>query len=127
MSERCKGAPGVLLKLTIPVMSRPSYRRLLMTADDPLSRALDRIADLEAELAGLKRWVNQGDQLIGAPPRFGDVNAAAPSSKAATNTRNNKLTWKPGEFFNKPLAAAVRMILAARHEYAGEASPASVD
>lgn len=93
-------------------------------ATDPIQAALDKIAFHETEAAKWKLWVNQGDEMMGNPPRFGDVSiqmGEPPTTRAVKR-------WKEGSFFNKALAAAVRMILEARYQAAGnEPDPASVD
>jgi hypothetical protein len=97
--------------------------------DNPLIlKALEKIDALNNELARLKRFVNQADELGGATPRFADVsNAAATIGQAANAVRPPSKKWKPGEFLGKPFSAAVRAVLLARHDSVGGQSPASVD
>jgi hypothetical protein len=94
-------------------------------ADDTLiAKALEQIAIHDAESLRLKRWVNDADIMLGASPRFGDLQAAVPGVVAKASAKK----WGPGAFFNKPFSTAVRMILIARHEAAGnEPAPATVD
>jgi len=105
-----------------------------MASDDPLvQKALDRLASLNSETVRLKRFVNDADRLNDQPPRFpeaDDENAASLSLGGHTPgvSVRRAVKWPPGSFFNAPLSTAVRRILEARAEAAGNSpSPASVD
>lgn len=94
-------------------------------ADDPIQAALAKIAELDAGSARLKRFVNEADILMGREPRFGNVGDTAMFTVEGAKTRKQ---FSPGQFFNKPFAGAVKMILVSRFEAEGnEPSPASVD
>jgi hypothetical protein len=95
-------------------------------ADDLISKALARIDELSGEMVRLQSWVNQADAMEGRTPRFGDLGAPV-SVGAGMTARAGTPKWKPGQFLGKAFSAASRLILVARHEAAGEASPASVD
>lgn len=99
-------------------------------ADDPLTlKALEQLADLQAQAARLRAFVNQADQLNGRPPRFPDVAADLTSTTAFGAPKRPSPTWAPGTFFNKPFQAAVKQILLDRFEHQGseKPAPASVD
>lgn len=96
-------------------------------ADDELTtKALEKIAGFEAEIARLRIFVNEADKLNGREPRFGDVYAAQAVVGGGGGGHRGK-RWQAGDFFNKPFATAVRQILVARYEAAGAPSPASVE
>ena len=96
-------------------------------ADDPFQNALDQIASLDAASNRLKRWVNDGDILAGREARFKDVGDGATFVMEGV-TKPKGRQFSPGQFFNKPFAGAVKLILLGRYEAAGNApSPASVD
>jgi hypothetical protein len=105
-----------------------------MKTDDPTQKALDQIVELEAKIAPLqaqivrlKNFINTSDELSGRPPRYENVALPGTSSTANQPTPSAK-RWQPGDFFNKPLATAVKAILQAKSSAAGEQpSPASVD
>jgi hypothetical protein len=95
-------------------------------ADDLIQKALEQIAFHDAESARLKRWVNDADSMLGKEPRFGNIAAESATGSGANKPGAKK--WNPGEFFNKPFAGAVKMILTDRWEAAGKnPAPASVD
>lgn len=96
---------------------------------DPFQKALDKIAFHESQIVHLKRWINDGDTMLGNEPRFGDLASDQSVSVSVSVTRAaNGKRWEAGDFFNKPLATATRLIMEARFEAAGgTASPASID
>jgi hypothetical protein len=96
-------------------------------ADDALiAKALEQIAFHDAEASRLKRWVNDADIMLGAEPRFPDASIGMATGISILKPTSKK--WNPGAFFNKPLSTAVKMILVARYEAAGnQPAPASVD
>lgn len=96
-------------------------------ADDPFQNALDQIASLDAASSWLKRWINDGDVLAGREPRFKDVGDGTTfAMEGAVKPKGRQ--FSPGQFFNKPFAGAVKLILLGRFEAAGNSpSPASVD
>lgn len=96
-------------------------------ADDPLiQKALDTIAFHDSEGMRWKAWVNDADKMMGNEPRFGDIAAGGPFVTSAPANRAPK-RWQPGALLGKQFATAVRLVLLARYEAAGEPSPASVD
>jgi hypothetical protein len=103
-----------------------------MAADDPLvQRALDKIALHSAEVVRWKRFVNQADKLADDAPRFPEVESeevadSGPLTFISNASRKGK-RWNPGDFYTESLSGAVRRILIARKEAAGNPSPASVD
>lgn len=98
-------------------------------ADDIITKALNRIDELNAELRRTKSFVNQADIFEGRPPRFPDLDADDSDhvGAGAVSARQAGKKWQPGELFGKPFSGAVRMILEARYQSAGAPSPASVD
>jgi hypothetical protein len=103
-----------------------------MSDDSTIQKALERISILEAqiaelqpELTRLKNFVNEGDRLNGREPRFANVDVVQGSSVETPITRVR--VWKPGAFFEKPLATAVKAILTARAGDEGGPFPLSVD
>lgn len=64
-----------------------------------------QVADLDQQLLQKKRMVNDLCGLVGRPPLYGD--AELMSRSATTNTR-------PDEYYGKPLATVVRMVLEKR-------------
>ncbi|GEC55981.1 hypothetical protein ABIF38_001741 [Bradyrhizobium japonicum] len=97
-------------------------------ADDPVvTKALEKILFHQSEAARLKRWVNDYDEMSGAEPRFGDVETATTTASVVGSRRTPK-QFQPGEFLGKPFATAVRVIMEARAEAAGNSpSPVSVE
>ncbi|HEX5280575.1 MAG TPA: hypothetical protein VFW28_10905 [Micropepsaceae bacterium] len=90
-------------------------------------KALSRIDELSAEIRNLQMFVNQADMLEGKSARF-DTGTPLSCSPISLGAPKAEKQWRPGVFFQKPLATAVRLILLARYEAAGnEANPASVD
>jgi len=97
--------------------------------DDLVAKALDQIAYHEGEAMRLKAWVNDADRLSGQAPRFDDVTMPTTINMSTVGQSSAK-RWqpKPGDYLGKPLATAVKNILVARFEAAGNSpSPATVD
>jgi hypothetical protein len=103
-----------------------------MPATDDVQKAIDQITEIEAKIAPmqdkatrLKIFVNTSDELNGRPPRY-EI-GALPGLSAPAGPPQVKV-WQPGDFYNRPLATAVRTILEARFAVAGQKpSPATVD
>jgi hypothetical protein len=103
-------------------------------SDDATASALERIAHHDAQAAfhtgESTRWkifVNGADELAGREPRFPDVtlpsSAVAPMMPARASARG----FSAGEFLGSPFATAAKVVLQARFDAGGKASPASVD
>lgn len=100
-----------------------------MTEEDPLiQRALEKLEQLNVEIARTKVFINEADKLIGRPPRFSEEEIAGFVAGALGATGQSRLKkWQPGDFYNKPFAAAVRMYLESRFDVNKSPWPASVD
>jgi hypothetical protein len=98
-------------------------------AEDAVQKALVQIAELDAKSTRLKRWVNEYDIIEGNEPRFanvGDGNTATVVEGAAKAKIKGR--FSPGDFFNKPFASAVKMIMTERYERNDKnPAPLSVD
>src|SRR5688572_2153630 len=66
-----------------------------------------KLEELERQAARIKSTINQALDLEGRPPLYTDADLQ-PSSASHVPVRND-------EFFGKPLATAVRMVLDRRH------------
>jgi hypothetical protein len=101
-----------------------------MSGDNPLvQKALEKIEFHRAELARLKRFVNDADRLEDRPPRFQESEddlIESPGGVGLGPSRAGKY-WKPGDFYGETFSGAVRRVLEARREVAGVPAPASVD
>jgi hypothetical protein len=105
-------------------------------ADDPVSSALERIEQHDAQMAfhakESARWktvVNALDELAQREPRFADVHEVSPASPATggAGPRFAPRGWAAGEFLGMPFATAAKTVLQARFEAGGKPSPAAVD
>lgn len=96
-------------------------------ADDPFQFVLDKIASLDAESSRLKRWVNEGDILAGREPRFANVGDGSVFTVEGVVKPKGR-QFSPGQFYNKPFAGAVKLIMIGAYEANGnQPAPVSVD
>lgn len=86
---------------------------------DPIEAALEKLTKLEADAYEIKRWINQGCEFAGREPMFPDL--PHPGGIAGPRT----LRFDVDEFFNKPMATAVREVLTKRKEV-GMTPPADI-
>lgn len=70
-----------------------------------------KLGDLERQMNALKTSVNMLCEMYGTPPKY---EIAQFSGAGAQGGGAKTLTFRPDEFFNKPLATCVREILMAR-------------
>ena len=88
---------------------------------DPMFKpALEKLAEHERAAYEIKLWINQGCIFQGRAPMFSDIEAPGESAGPST------LKIGPDDFFNKPMATAVRDVLTKR-EQAGMTRAASID
>lgn len=103
-------------------------------SNDPFQQALEKIEELNAKMkpfeeerARWQRWVNDGDVLAGREPRFKNVGDASMFTVDGVLKPKGR-QFSPGQFYNKPFAGAVKLIMLGRFEANGnEPSPASVE
>ncbi|GIQ75942.1 hypothetical protein [Bradyrhizobium sp. RD5-C2] len=104
-------------------------------SDDPISSALERIQQHDAQAAfhaaESVRWktvVNALDELAQRAPRFTDLSpTTTPGAAVAQTARISTKAWAAGEFLGVPFATAAKAIFQARFDAAGKASPAPVE
>lgn len=90
-------------------------------ASQPLiEKALAKIAFHQGEIAKTQAFVNQICEFDGREPMFADV------AEVGASASRTALQFGPDDFFNKPMATAVREVLTAR-KTAGMTGPASID
>ena len=96
-------------------------------ADDPFKYVLDKIASLDGESSRLKRWINDGDIIAGREPRFANVGDGSVFAVEGVVKPKGR-QFSPGQFFNKPFAGAVKLIMIGSYEANGnQPAPVSVD
>jgi hypothetical protein len=96
-------------------------------SDEIIQKALAQIAEHEAAASRFKRFVNDYDTLSGREPRFANVGDGSTFTLEG-GVKPKGRQFSPGQFFNKPFAGAVKLILQGRYEANGNnPSPASVD